>query len=110
MNPPRRRSDRFGYIFEKSDDVVVSSLFHFEDLGDRKTRSLPYLRGILFWDLAKLGHCLTGEHFNFQPDLELALIRPDSAHLRSRITVDHAANITASRRRGKRFVLISTVP
>src|SRR4030095_8602976 len=103
MNPSRSRSDRFGYIFEKSDDVVIGSLFDFEDLRDRESRSLSNLSSVLFRNLAKLCHRLAGEHFNFQPDLKLSLVRPDSAHLRPGITVDHAGKIKAGGASEKRF-------
>src|SRR5436190_9400049 len=70
MNPARRRPDRFGYIFEKSDNVVVSSLFDFEDLRNREPRPFSNLGGVLFRNLAKFRHCLAREHLNFQPDFE----------------------------------------
>src|SRR5437773_11918100 len=105
MNPARRRPDRFGYILEKSDDVVVSSLFDFENLRNREPRSFSNLSSILFRNLAKLRHCLAGEHFNFPPDFKLSLVRPDVAHLRPGITVDHAGNIKGSAMSEKRFRL-----
>src|SRR6266513_5412782 len=103
MNPARRRPDRFGYIFEKSDDVVVGSLFDFEYLRNREPRPFSNLSSVLLRNLAKLCHCLAGEHFNFQPDLKLSLVRPDFAHLRPGITVDHAGNIKATAVSEKRF-------
>src|SRR4030095_7284903 len=103
MNPSRSRSDRFGYIFEKSDYVVIGSLFDFEDLLDRESRSLSNLSSVLFRNLAKLCHRFASEHFNFQPDFKLALVRPDFAHLRPGITVDHSGNIKATAMSGKRF-------
>src|SRR5262245_8533145 len=103
MNPSRSWSDRFGYILEKSDDVVIGLLFDFEDLRDRESRSLSNLSSVLFRNLAQLCHRLAGEHLNFQPDLKLSLVRPDFAHLRPRITVDHTGIIKARRIGGKRF-------
>src|SRR6267143_2152458 len=103
MDPTRCRADRFSNVLEKSNDVMVRSLFNFEDLRNRKSRSLANLGSVLLWDLAKIRHRLAGEHLNIQPDLELALIRPDFAHLRSGITVDHFGNIKATRMRGKPF-------
>ena len=105
MNPARRRSDRLGYIFEKSDDVVVSSLFDLQDLRNRELRPFSNLSSVLFRNLAKLSHCLAGEHLNLQPDFKLALVRPDFAHLRPGITVDHAGNIKATAVSEKRFRL-----
>src|SRR6476620_1421198 len=103
MNPARRRPDRFGYILEKSDNVVVSSPFDFEDLRNREPRPFSNLSSVLFRNLAKLCHCLAGEHFNFQPDFKFALVRPDFAHLRPGITVNHAGNIKATAVSEKRF-------
>src|SRR5206468_3188596 len=58
-----------------------------------KPCAFPNLRSVLFRNLAKLCHRFAGEDFNFQPDLKFSLIRPDPAHLRPGITVDHARNI-----------------
>jgi hypothetical protein len=109
VNPARRRAYRFSNVFEKSDNVMVSSLFNLQDLRDRKPRALSDFGGVFLRDLAKLSHRLAGEHFNFQPDFKFALVRPDFAHLRPRITVNHASNIKASDMTEKRFVLTNTV-
>src|SRR4029077_17447484 len=103
MNPARRRSHRFGDIFEKSDDVVIGSLFNFEDLRNGESRPFSNPSSVLSRNLAKLCHCLAGEHFNFKPDLKLALVRPDFAHLRPGIAVDHGGNIKATALSEKRF-------
>src|SRR5437868_1609401 len=106
MNPSLCRPDRFGYIFEKRNDVVIGSLFDFEDLRNREPRLFSNLSSVLFRNLAQLCHCLAGEHFNFQPDFKLALVRPDFAHLRPGITVDHPGNIRATGVSEKRFCLM----
>src|SRR5437667_10230199 len=93
MYPARSWSDRFSDVFEKSDDVVVRSLLDLQNLRNRKSRALSNFRSVLLWNLAKLRHRLAGEHFNLQPNLELALVRPDFAHLRPGITIDHRAKI-----------------
>src|SRR3954454_18208390 len=103
MNPARGWSDRFGYIFEKRDNVVVRSLFDFEDLRNREPRPFSNFSSVLFRDLAKLCHCLAGQHFDLQPNFKLALVRPDFAHLWPGITVDHAGNIKATGVTEKRF-------
>src|SRR5512133_1825928 len=107
MNPARLRSDCFGYIFEKRNDVVVGSLFDLQDFRNRKLRPFSNLSSVLFRNLAKLCHCLAGEHFNFQPDLKLALVRPDFAHLGPGIAVDHGGNIKATAVSEKRFRPVS---
>ncbi len=52
----------------------------------------------------QLGHRLTRQRFDLQPDFELALVRPKFAHLRPGISIDHRRKIKAARENGKRFV------
>src|SRR4029077_6881028 len=103
MDPARCWPDRFGDVFDKSDDVVVRSLFNFENLRNRKSRSLPNFSSVLFRDLAQLRHRLAGAHFDLHPDLALPRIRPDLAHLWPGITVDHCTKIKATDLREKCF-------
>src|SRR5438093_2073171 len=107
MNPARRRADRFSYVFEKSDHVVVRSLFDFQDLRNRKSRPFSNFCSVLLWDLAQVCHRLAGEHLNLQPDLEFACVRPDSAHVWPGVTVDHCITIKATDLREKCFVLFN---
>src|SRR4029077_13022126 len=104
MYPARCRAYRLSNVFEKSDDVVVGSLFDFQNLRNRKSRSFPNFGSVVLWNLAKVRHRLTREYFNFQPDLEFALVRPDFAHLWPGITVDHRIKIKATALREKCFV------
>src|SRR6266487_2037594 len=104
MDPARCWPDRFSNVFEKSDDIVIRSLFNFQDLRNRESRPLPNLGSVLLWDLAKIRHRLAGEHLNIQPDLKLALIRPDFAHLWPGITINHCVKIKATDVREKCFV------
>src|SRR6266704_6187506 len=83
---------------------MICALLDLRDLGNREARPLPYLGRIMFWDLTKLGHRLAGEYFNLEPNLKFPLIRPNLAHLRPGITIDHPAKIKALAQRGKRFV------
>jgi len=64
----------------------------------------------LFWDLAELGHRLAGEYFNLEPNLKFPLIRPNLAHFRPGITIDHRPKIKALAQRGKRFVRKQIAP
>ncbi len=75
----------------KCDDIVIGALLDLENLRNRKPRPLSDFSRVLFRNLAELGHRLAGEQFNLEPDLEFALVCPDVAHLRPRITIDHAA-------------------
>src|SRR3954452_25333259 len=74
---------------------MVCPLLDFGDLGDREPRFLPDFRRILLPDLAQLGHCFASQSLDFQPDLEFALVRPELAHPRPGITIDHSAKIKA---------------
>src|SRR5262249_11973485 len=103
MNPARRWSHVFTDVFEKSDDVVIRALFDLKDSRDRKSRALANFGSVLFRNLAKLGHCLAGQHLDLKPDLEFALFGPDSAHLRPGIAGDHVGKIEATELREKRF-------
>src|SRR2546423_14725883 len=105
MDPTRRWSHRFSNIFEKSDNVMVCPLFDFQDSRDRKSRAFPNFGSVLLWNLPELRHRLTGEHLDFEPDLELTVIRPDLAHLRPGITIDHRRNIKGTDLREKCFLL-----
>ena len=104
MDPTRRRSDRFSHVLKKSDDIVVRPLLYLQNFWNRKSRPLPNFRCVILWDLAKLGHRLAGEHFNLQPDLEFALVRPDLAHFWPGITVNHYIKIKAASVGEKCFV------
>jgi hypothetical protein len=87
---------------------VVRSLLYIQDFGDRKTRSLPNFDGVLLRDLAKLCHYLAGEHFDLQPNLKLAFVRPDLAHLWPGITVNHCIKIKGASLSEKCFVFVNT--
>ena len=104
MNPTRCRSNRRGDVFEERDDIMIGSLFDLEDFRNREARPLSNLSGVFFWNLAALGHRFAGENFNLEPDLKFARVRPELAHLRPRITIDHRENIKAPFRRGKCFM------
>src|SRR6266850_4017330 len=89
MDPTRGRPDRGRHIFEKCYDIVIRPLLDFQNLRHRETRALANLSSVLLGNLSQFGHGLTGQGLNFEPDLEFALVRPDSAHLRARITINH---------------------
>ena len=70
---------------------MIRALLDLEDLRDRKARLLSNFGCVFFRDLAEIGHCLASEQLDLEPNLEFALVRPHVAHLRPRITIDHAA-------------------
>src|SRR5882757_11510182 len=108
MNPPCCRPDRTGNIFEKSNHIVIRPLFNLQDFRNGKARTLPNLRSILLRNLAEFRHRLAGKNLDIQPNLKLALVRPDFAHLWPGITIDHSRNIKAACLRES--VLFSMVP
>ena len=65
--------------------------------GMENASALPDLRRVRFGNLAQLGHRFTGQRFDLQPNLELALFRPKLTHLRPGITIDHPRKIKARR-------------
>src|SRR5438094_10551113 len=99
MNPARRWSDGSGNVFEKSDNIVICSLFDLGNFWHRETRSLSNFRCVLLWDLAPLCHRLASEDFNLKPNLKLPLTRPHLVHFCPGISLDHPRTIQA---RGER--------
>src|SRR6266404_2645406 len=110
MDPTRGRPNVGGDVFEKCDDVVVRPLFNFGDLIDLE---LPFLANdccVFFRDQTQPRHRFAGDGFDFEPDLKFAFVRPDSAHLRSGITVNHPANIKAPPKAEKRLLQKENAP
>ncbi len=88
MNRPRA-ADVGRDFLEERDDVVVGALLVLAHL-------LNVERGLGADDLCVLGgndadlrHAFAGEHFNFEPVVELGLFAPKRGHLRPGITGDH---------------------
>ena len=104
MDPTRGRANVGGNVFEKSDDVVVRPLFNFGDLIDLELPFLANDRCVFFRDQTQPRHRFAGDGFDFEPDLKFAFVRPDGAHLRSGITVNHPGNIKALAKAGKRLL------
>src|SRR2546430_11926695 len=93
MDPAGRWPNRFRDVFQKCDDVVVRALLDLSDLLNRETRASPDFHCVRLRNLTALGHSFAGEHFNFQPDLKLALVRPNLAHRWSGIAINHIRKI-----------------
>ena len=110
MDPARGRANVGGDVFEKSDDVVVRPLFNFGDLVDLELPFLPNDGGVFFGNQTQPRHRFAGDGFDFEPDLKFAFIRPDGAHLRSGITVNHPGNIKALPKAGKRLLQKENAP
>src|SRR5438067_1688653 len=110
VDPTRGRANVGGDVFEKSDDVVVRAPFNFGDLIDLELSFLANSRGVFFRDQTQPRHRFAGDGFDFEPDLKFAFIRPDGAHLRSGITVNHPGNIKALPKAGKGLLQKENAP
>ena len=93
MNPAGRFAYMGGDLFEKRDDIVVGPLLDFTDFGNPEGALFPDGYGILLGNNAKFGHSLTGEGFDFEPDFEFPLLRPNGAHLWQAVAVNHPASL-----------------
>src|SRR6476620_5313513 len=110
MDPTCGRANVGGNVFEKSDDVVIGLLFNFGDLIDLELPFLANDRCVFFRNQTQPRHRFAGDGFDFQPDLKFAAVRPDGAHLRSGITVNHPGNIKALPKAGKRLLQKENAP
>ena len=93
MNEPARSADVDGDFLEERDDVVVGALLvlaHFFDI--ERGLGADDLR-VLGRDDADLRHAFAGEHFNFEPVVELGFFAPKRGHLGPGITGDHRATM-----------------
>src|SRR5919107_624233 len=93
MDPAAGVAHRLGDDVHERGDVVVGHL-------------LAHLGGVLGWDGALFGEGVHHGQLHLQPRVELALLRPDHAHLRAGIAVDHTPRIRASRTAA--FLALST--
>jgi hypothetical protein len=110
MDPARGRANIRRNVFEKSDDVMVRPLFNFGDLIDLELPFLANDRGVFFRNQTQPRHRFAGDGFDFEPDLKFAFVRPDGAHPRSGITVNHPGNIKALPKAGKRLLQKENAP
>ena len=110
MDPARGRANVGSHIFQKRDDVVVRSLFNLKDLLDIELPFFANNCGVFLRNQPQPCHRFAGEGFNFEPDLEFALVRPDGAHLRPGITVNHPGNIKALPKAEKRLLQKENAP
>src|SRR6185312_5003965 len=69
----RDRAKERRYVVVRNGDVFI-------DLVDIERCVPPDLRGRLPRDLAELGPCLTGGHFDIEPPLKFVLLTPNGKH------------------------------
>ena len=89
MDEARFRPDMFGQRCQEGDNVVFDLAFDLVDALNIEAAPRADGLGGFFRDDAQLRHCLGGQRFDFLPDAELRLRRPDFGHLRAGITWDH---------------------
>ena len=93
MNPARLGTHWRRDVLEKGDHVVIGALLDFADALDVEGRFPTNHRGIFLGNCPELGHRLAGEDLDFEPDLQLALLAPERAHLRQGIAFDHRVSV-----------------
>src|SRR5262249_44989189 len=96
VHKPRFRSDDFGQMGQKSDDVMLDLRLDFINAADVELRGIAFFPDFLcslFRDSAELRHGVRSVSFDLKPDSEFGFRRPDRGHLRTGITRDgHAAS------------------
>jgi len=81
--------NRFCQIGRESDYVVIQGLLEFFATFEGKGGLGSYNVKVGFGD-DTFGHeGFAGQQFDLQPDLKFALFRPDVAHLRTRVALNH---------------------
>src|SRR4051794_28917536 len=98
MHPARGRADGRRDILQKRDHIVIGSLLDLRDLRNRKPRAFPDFLRIGSRNLSQGRHRLAGQRLDLEPDFEFPLFRPQLAHLRAGVTLDHASKIKAGLR------------
>ena len=81
-----------GHVRQKRDNVVVRHLFNLMDAIKIKACLLADIHRRFLWDLSQLRHRLTGRNLYLENFLKLMLQRPQLAHFRIRITLDHRSS------------------
>ena len=78
-----------GDVRQERDDVVVRDRLDLMDAVDIEFCFRANVLGSLFRDLSEFGHGIAGSHLDIQDLLPLVLDRPEMAHFRLSITLDH---------------------
>ena len=89
MNPTSGWTNGRCHILKKGDNVVIRTALVFGDLRDGKSGSLTNGTGILGGNLTAGSQLLASENLDLEPDFELALLGPELAHFRKRISINH---------------------
>src|SRR5437764_8304026 len=80
-------------IGRESDDVMVESAFQFLATLDTESRPGLHPSEVILRHNARRAKGLTGEKFDLQPDLQLALFAPDFPHGRPRVALNHGLRL-----------------
>ena len=91
MEPPLALvAQAFGYGVDERGEVVVQAALDLgHPSGGRHVRRRPDPGGQRGGDRAQLGPRVDGGELDVEPELELALVRPDPRHGRSGVARDH---------------------
>src|SRR5215208_8029194 len=96
MDPAARVADGLRDDIHEGCDVVVGHLLALANRLRRERGPLPHLGGVFGGHDALFGERVHHRQLHLQPRVELALLRPDRAHLRAGVAVDHAPRIRAA--------------
>ena len=89
MNKTRLRADMFSDASQKRNDIMFDFSFNFVDTCTIKIALFANDFHRFARNDSQLGLTLTGQGFNFKPDFEFILSRPDVGHGRACITFNH---------------------
>src|SRR5262249_54324891 len=89
MNETRGFADRFGQIRGERNDIVIGSLLDLVDSGDGEFRATLDLFQRVPGNSPHLGMDFADGDFHIQPLLKPGLFRPESAHFRQGVAINH---------------------
>ena len=89
VDPARGGTDMGCHFLQKGDHIVIGAFLDLPHFLNIKGGPGPDGGSILPWNGSQFGHAFAGQDFNFEPDFQFALLRPERAHLRKRVTVNH---------------------
>ena len=90
MQEARLRSDVLGDARQERDDIVLDLGFDLVDAVDVETPALLHRLGHGFRNQPELGHRLSRQRLDLEPDAKLGLRLPNASHVGSAVAGDHA--------------------
>ena len=96
VEPPALGADLLGHRVDERCEVVVGCLFDLGDtLGCRRCRAAANRRNVRDRDDSQLGPSVQRSQLHLEPAHQLALLRPNPAHLRTGVAGDHSEQCRA---------------